>query len=82
MVCPARQFNGVADEERVLDLVRELVAELGNEAALRPRARHRISIAIWALAAWNASNCCCGWKNRSARGSMKMCWLELRPCRT
>src|SRR3984957_4395944 len=35
MVSPARQFNAVADEERVLDLVRELVAELGHESAVR-----------------------------------------------
>ena len=35
MVSPARQFNGVADEERVLEIVRELVAELGHESALR-----------------------------------------------
>jgi fatty-acyl-CoA synthase len=35
MVSPARQFNPVTDEERVLDVVRELIAELGNEAALR-----------------------------------------------
>src|ERR1700730_15006189 len=35
MVSPARQFNAIADEERVLEVVRELVAELGNEAALR-----------------------------------------------
>ena len=35
MVSPARQFNSVADEERVLEVVRELVADLGNEAALR-----------------------------------------------
>src|SRR5579864_3145747 len=35
MVSPARQFNPVADEERVLEVVRELVAELGQESALR-----------------------------------------------
>src|ERR1700674_114466 len=35
MVSPARQFNAVADEERVLEVVRELVAELGQESALR-----------------------------------------------
>jgi len=35
MVSPARQFNAVADEERVLEVVRELVAELGLESALR-----------------------------------------------
>ena len=35
MVSPARQFNPVADEERVLEVVRELVAELGHESALR-----------------------------------------------
>jgi fatty-acyl-CoA synthase len=35
MVSPARQFNAVADEERVLEIVRELVAELGHESALR-----------------------------------------------
>jgi fatty-acyl-CoA synthase len=35
MVSPARQFNAVADEERVLDVVRGLVAELGHESALR-----------------------------------------------
>jgi fatty-acyl-CoA synthase len=35
MVSPARQFNATADEERVLEVVRELVAELGNESALR-----------------------------------------------
>ena len=35
MVSPARQFNAVADEERVLEVVRELVAELGHESALR-----------------------------------------------
>jgi fatty-acyl-CoA synthase len=35
MVSPVRQFNAVADEERVLDVVRELVAELGQESALR-----------------------------------------------
>ena len=35
MVSPVRQFNAVADEERVLEVVRELVAELGHESALR-----------------------------------------------
>jgi fatty-acyl-CoA synthase len=35
MVSPARQFNAMADEERVLDVVRELVAELGHESAVR-----------------------------------------------
>ena len=35
MVSPARQFNAVSDEERVLEVVRELAAELGNESALR-----------------------------------------------
>jgi 1-acyl-sn-glycerol-3-phosphate acyltransferase len=35
MVSPARQFNPVADEERVLEVVRELVAELGHNSALR-----------------------------------------------
>jgi fatty-acyl-CoA synthase len=35
MVSPVRQFNAVADEERVLEVVRELVAELGQESALR-----------------------------------------------
>ncbi len=35
MVSPARQFNAPADEERVLEVVRELVAELGHESALR-----------------------------------------------
>ena len=38
MVSPARQFNAVADEERVLEIVRELVAELGHESALRSAA--------------------------------------------
>ena len=35
MVSSARQFSAVADEERVLDIVRELGAELGHESALR-----------------------------------------------
>src|ERR1700687_241346 len=35
MVSPARQFNPVADEERVLEVVRELVAELGHNSAHR-----------------------------------------------
>jgi 1-acyl-sn-glycerol-3-phosphate acyltransferase len=35
MVSPARQFNAVTDEESVLEVVRELVAELGNESAVR-----------------------------------------------
>src|SRR5580700_8396931 len=35
MVSPVRQFNAVADEERVLEVVRELVAELGHESAVR-----------------------------------------------
>src|SRR5580692_11083858 len=35
MVSPVRQFNAVTDEERVLEIVRELVAELGHESALR-----------------------------------------------
>src|ERR1700674_4967009 len=35
MVSPARQFNAVADEDSVLEGVRELVAELGHESALR-----------------------------------------------
>src|ERR1700688_1040649 len=35
MVSPVRQFNAVADEERVLEVVRELVAELGLESAIR-----------------------------------------------
>jgi len=35
MVSAARQFNAVTDEERVLEVVRELVAELGHTSALR-----------------------------------------------
>jgi fatty-acyl-CoA synthase len=35
MVSPARQFDAMADQERVLGLVRELVAELGHDCALR-----------------------------------------------
>src|SRR5216683_8434909 len=35
MVSPARQFDAVADEERVLEVVRELLAELGHTSALR-----------------------------------------------
>ena len=35
MVSSVRQFNAVADEERVLEVVRELVAELGHESAFR-----------------------------------------------
>jgi 1-acyl-sn-glycerol-3-phosphate acyltransferase len=35
MVSSARQFNGVADEERVLEIVRQLAAELGHESAVR-----------------------------------------------
>jgi fatty-acyl-CoA synthase len=35
MVSPVRQFNAVAEEERVLEVVRELVAELGHESAFR-----------------------------------------------
>src|SRR5271165_853998 len=35
MVSPARQFDALADEERVLGVVRELVAELGHQSALR-----------------------------------------------
>src|SRR5580692_1692451 len=38
MVSPVRQFNAVTDEERVLEIVRELVAELGHESALRSAA--------------------------------------------
>ena len=35
MVSPVRQFDAVADEERVLEVVRELMAELGHQPALR-----------------------------------------------
>jgi 1-acyl-sn-glycerol-3-phosphate acyltransferase len=35
MVSPARQFNATADEERVLEVVRELVGEMGNASAVR-----------------------------------------------
>jgi fatty-acyl-CoA synthase len=35
MVSPVRQFDAVADEERVLEVVRELLAELGHESAVR-----------------------------------------------
>ena len=35
MASPARLFNAVADEERVLEVVRELLAELGYDSALR-----------------------------------------------
>jgi 1-acyl-sn-glycerol-3-phosphate acyltransferase len=35
MVSPARQFDAVADEARVLDVVRELIAELGQGSAVR-----------------------------------------------
>jgi fatty-acyl-CoA synthase len=35
MVSSARRFNAAADEERVLDVVRELAAELGHESAVR-----------------------------------------------
>jgi len=35
MVSPARQFNAVAEEERVLEVVRELLSELGHESTVR-----------------------------------------------
>jgi fatty-acyl-CoA synthase len=35
MVSPAREFNALSGEERVLEVVRELVAELGHASALR-----------------------------------------------
>ena len=35
MVSSARQFNALADEERVLEIVRQLVSESGQESALR-----------------------------------------------
>jgi 1-acyl-sn-glycerol-3-phosphate acyltransferase len=35
MVSPVRQFDAVADEERVLEVVRELLAELGHTSAVR-----------------------------------------------
>jgi len=35
MVSPARQFNAVTEQESVLEVVRELVAELGHESAVR-----------------------------------------------
>src|ERR1700726_1545495 len=38
MGSPARKFNAVADEEGVLILGRELVAELGHESAVRSAA--------------------------------------------
>src|ERR1700756_892475 len=34
MATPARHFDAVADEERLLDVVRGLVSELGHQAAL------------------------------------------------
>jgi len=57
---PARHFDAVTDEERLLDVVRALVSELGHQPALAsvgpgsaPGTR------IWASAVSNASNCCC-----------------------
>src|SRR6202790_3236013 len=35
MVSPARQFDAIADEARVLDVVRALIAELGQGSAVR-----------------------------------------------
>ena len=35
MVSPARQINAVGEEERVLEVVRELLSELGHESAAR-----------------------------------------------
>jgi fatty-acyl-CoA synthase len=35
MVSPAREFNALSGEDRVLEVVRELVAELGHASALR-----------------------------------------------
>ena len=35
MVSPARQFNAVAEGERVLEVVRELLSELGHESTVR-----------------------------------------------
>ncbi len=35
MVSPARQFDAVADQARVLEVVRELIAELGQGSAVR-----------------------------------------------
>ena len=35
MVSPARQFNALTDEERMLGVVRELLLELGHESAAR-----------------------------------------------
>src|ERR1700688_2801398 len=34
MASPVRQFDAVVDEERLLDVVRTLVSELGQQAAL------------------------------------------------
>ncbi|MCU1341131.1 MAG: hypothetical protein JWN92_554 [Candidatus Acidoferrum typicum] len=34
MATPARHFDAVADEERLLDVVRGLVCELGHQTAL------------------------------------------------
>ncbi len=39
MVSPARQIDAVAEEERVLGVVRELLSELGHAAALRSASR-------------------------------------------
>ena len=40
MVSSARQLNEEADEERILSVVRELVAELGHESAVRSAGVH------------------------------------------
>jgi 1-acyl-sn-glycerol-3-phosphate acyltransferase len=40
MVSSARQMNEHADDERILDVVRELVAELGHESAVRSAGAH------------------------------------------
>ena len=34
MASPVRQFDAVADQERLLDVVRALVSELGHQSAL------------------------------------------------
>ena len=34
MATPVRQFDAVLDEERLLDVVRTLVAELGRQSAI------------------------------------------------
>lgn len=82
MVSPARQFNATADEERVLEVVRELVGEMGNASAVRSASPASHLDRELGLGSLERVELLLRLEKFLAHGSMKKCWPEPRRCRT